>query len=368
MIFQILDSGSKTLKEVIRESFAWYGMKEEITSLNRFSVIPEPQEDPGASPCRSATHPHRYTVLATFHHALFDGLTSLDILQLFMRTLHQVLDGRIVDDSVKKGVFESNEYIKKVREEILANEGQNMIVEQRPCKPPVILKGFSPPGGHTPTTNFIFKSVEPDALAIIKSACKREGVTFHTALMAGYQSATMELLQASGVQENRTTFCVNMSTDLRRYMAKKTLPIHGLHAAVTKMFIDINNAQQCGFWDLARNIEREKTRYLSSQEVFLQMAAAENSYPGNEPPPPTFDYGISALWGTGADSSNIVQVTGPVVYGFLHNSPIMSFLSYTIYRGRYAFTFSYASDLLAEKTAVALMDKTFHILQDKCRP
>ncbi|KAG0730448.1 hypothetical protein GWK47_028242 [Chionoecetes opilio] len=176
----------------------------------------------------------------------------------------------------------------------------------------------------------------------------------------------MELLQSSGVQDDTATFCVNMTTDLRRYMAENTLPIHGLHTGRSKMFIETNNTQKSEFWDLARNIEKKKNiTLLHSQDLLRQMVAVEKSHLEEESSPQIFDYGIAALRAQENAPSNIVQVMGGISYIFVHNTFMMSFFSYFICRGRYVFAFSYASNLLAEKTAGMLKVKTFQILEKR---
>ena len=364
---QILPSGSNTVKQVVKETFTWYGMKEEITSLHGFIIIPQAQN--GAPPRCSPTHPYHYTILLIFHHALFDGITWYNISHVFIRTLNQVLYGRLINDSVKQGELVSNEEINEL-EEILANSSQNIIPKESLYKP-VILKSFPPPGGQNPSTNFLFKNVEPDGMATIKDACKREGVTLHTALMAAHQTATINLLQESGVQEDTVTFCVNMPTDLRRYLAKRSLTVQGLFAATIKIFIETNITQRCSLWNLGRYIEEKKKKYIDSKEIIRQLVAqrmaAKESQPVCGPPSLKFDYAISSIPLIVSDSSNIVQVIGGNFYVFVHNTYNMSFLTYQSYNGRYVFTFSYASNFLAEKTAVMLLDKTFHILQDKCQ-
>ena len=358
------------MKQVVKETFTWYGMEEEITSLYGFTIIPEAQNDPGGPPRRSDTHPYRYTILLIFHHALFNGFTAYHIFHVFIRTLNHVLDDRLIDDSVKQGEFVSNAEINALEKEILSNSNQNVMPEES-LHTPVILKGFPPPGGQNPSTNFLFKNVEPDGMATIKDACKREGVTLHTALMAAHQTATINLLQESGVQEDTVTFCVNMPTDLRRYLAKRSLTVQGLFAATIKIFIETNITQRCSLWNLGRYIEEKKKKYIDSKEIIRQLVAqrmaAKESQPVCGPPSLKFDYAISSIPLIVSDSSNIVQVIGGNFYVFVHNTYNMSFLTYQSYNGRYVFTFSYASNFLAEKTAVMLLDKTFHILQDKCQ-
>ncbi|KAG0711779.1 hypothetical protein GWK47_019908 [Chionoecetes opilio] len=357
------------MKEVIEDSLIWCEMEEEITSLSRFSVIPEAQDDPEAPACRSATHPHRYTLLTVFHHGLFDGQTTINISSIFIETLNLILDGKIVDDSVMKGVFLPGGKFPQIEKTLLSNNDPNTIPEKSLSNQPVILKGFPPPGGHSPTTIFIFNTVESDAMAIIKAACKREGVTFHSVVMAAHQTATMELLQSSGVQDDTATFCVNMATDLRRYMAENTLPIHGLHISRSKMFIETNNnTQKSGFWEFARNIEIQKRKVLNSQDLLHQIVATEKGHTGEDSLPETFDYGITALREIETAPNRFVQVTGATLYVFVHNTLFMSFLTYLIGRQKYVFTFSCASNLMAKKTAKMLLDKTLHILQKRASP
>ncbi|XP_047486660.1 uncharacterized protein LOC125037538 isoform X1 [Penaeus chinensis] len=326
-----------------------------------------------------AAFPYQYDLVMMPHHSFIDGVTMAIITGKLVGVLNDVIAGRPIDDE-PFGVYLNNEEIVKIDEQIVNDfkkepeKVEAMKREILACDTtPLLCRAFPPPGGK-PATDFVYRNVDQTSLASFTMKCKANSVTFNSGLEAVINVAIIEMAREAGVEGESHHMSINLATDLRRYMKRRSLPILGLHVRPTVHRIETPFDVRDNFWDYTRKLHQRLSVLLKSGEALQQNVVREMTLPQLSPvehhasgPKPLRDYGLTNIGDLTAIIPGVgehLQQTDLAMFNCTHYSGFPMLHQIYTFRGHSPYTLSYDTSYIARETAVTLTDKVLMLMHE----
>ncbi|XP_063600074.1 uncharacterized protein LOC134776290 [Penaeus indicus] len=326
-----------------------------------------------------AAFPYQYDLGVMSHHSFMDGVSLAIVTGKLVGLLNDVIAGRPVNDE-PFGVYVNNEEIVKIDEQIAKDfekEPEKLELTKQEIlacdSAPLLLKAFPPPGG-TPATSFVYQIIKQKDLASFMSKCRANGVTFNSGLEAVINTVTVEMAREAGVEGESHHMSINLATDLRRYMKRRSLPILGLHLRPTVHRMETPFDVRDNFWDYTRKLHQRLSVLLKSGEALQQNVVREMTLPQLSPvehhaagPKPLRDYGLTNVGDLTAIIPGVgehLQQTNVFMFNCTHYSGFPMLHQIYTFRGHMPYTIGYDASYLAKETVEALMDRILTLMHE----
>ncbi|XP_064118933.1 uncharacterized protein LOC135223943 [Macrobrachium nipponense] len=340
--------------------------------MNRFELIPADDNDPCLFPDLKKKYPYQYYLLVCPHHAVADGFTSAFSANQLPDILRTLMEGKELKDDSPLGEFISNEEFLRMYEqcaqELLQNPEELTRVTNevsRAHKKPLLFEAFPPPKVETLRTRYITTEFDEISIKKILGRCKERGITFGNVFQGITTTALVELVQEAGVRRDSYDISVLYNADLRRYMKKQTKPILGLHMSRMTAAYSVDGNVRDQFWSNCTKIQLQNQELLKDKAIIKQEVVRQLYLPYTPPedfykskPEITVDFQCNNIGNFGDLGSNEqVIYTNTPGYSQIHFSKCPFYYSVFTFKGKVMSTLGYATDLVTDQTALALVEK-----------
>ncbi|XP_064118116.1 uncharacterized protein LOC135223544 isoform X2 [Macrobrachium nipponense] len=338
----------------------------------RHEFIPADKNDPCLFPDLKTEYPYQYYLLDCPHHAVTDGFSNNMFTSQLLNIVRTLLAGIEWTDHSPVGEYISNEECLRMYEqcakELLQNPEELTRVTNevsRTNKKPLLFEAFPPPQAEIPRTRHIMTEFDETSVKKISGRCKERGITFGNVFQGITTTALVELVQEAGVRKDSYDISVLYSVDLRRYMKKQTKPILGLHVRKMSAAYSVDGNVRDQFWSNCTKIQLQNQELLKSKSIIKQGVVRQLHFPQTPPedffiskPEITADFQYNNMGNLG-DLGNNEQIifTNAGNYFQIHLSTYPFYHQLLTFKGRAISNFSYATDLVTDQTAVALVEK-----------
>ena len=323
-------------------------------------------------PDLAAEFPYSRTLLLANHHGIADGTTNLFVTNAFLRILDDVVANKHVDDEAQLGRLVAGEETKALltakMQELMKDEGhfQKLLKEEEETKREKKLIPCAYPMPNNPDfkSQIILRDLDKETTQSFIRKCKKEGVSVNSGLAAVFEVGLVDFVQDGGLKQDFYRIHEVHSVNLRRYWSCDTSGTLGVHMMTFANVVSTPAKWRDNFWDYARSIHKNLGQALKNKDPLMHVMSmmfgkkAENFF--LERPPPECDYGVGNMGNIDISiptEGQQIRLTNLVRATSCWNDP-MYYMCHTL-RGCFMYSLTFCNDILTQKNAEKLVDKTF---------
>ncbi|XP_037783786.1 uncharacterized protein LOC119580010 [Penaeus monodon] len=368
--FKMLSEGTSSSDEIQR--MCETGFRDGATW--KFRMIPRGKETPSVMPEVKGDFSYQYHFIMASHHALSDGLSASLMAKQVVELLNDVILGRHINDKTTSQFIQREELCEiesRIMKKLEGDPQRHDYVKQTmPLSTPLFLQAFPRPSVDQVTTRHLSRIIDSDVTQKFEKQCKSHGVTINSAFSAVINTAIVSLMQKSGISQQSYQIAGNQVVNMLRYLKQTPRDAMGGYGLLLSHISRVTNDRANNFWEYAKEVNRELREGLTSELPLEQKMARLMAQPNlveewaQKPPPIVHDYGITNVGHfpmPERHSDDQVLVTDvasvAMVHKYIH---MLLFLVYT-FRGRCRFSLSYATDYIADDTAILLADEVISV-------
>ncbi|KAB7494371.1 hypothetical protein Anas_14360 [Armadillidium nasatum] len=203
-------------------------------------------------------------ILFTFHHAIIDGYTAVNICNSFLKALNDVIGenvqkiydfGQFNDGhETKELLIQRTEYLKSNLE--YCEEIRTMKSKFDNAK--VLLTEYFPvPKDAEKKTKFIHGELNKEITANLIEIFKSKGISFHAGFCSVFNWVLMDILTEKGLTEKEIELTTTHALNLRRYWKKSSSGQLGVHAKFFSLLSKTDQNIGKNFWEYAKEFNKE---------------------------------------------------------------------------------------------------------------
>nr|XP_027229025.1 enniatin synthetase-like [Penaeus vannamei] len=371
--FKMLSEGTSSEEEIQRMCEG--GFPDGATW--KFRMIPLGKDAPCAIPEVKGDFPYQYSIMVTGHHALGDGLSASLVAKQMVELLNDVILGCHVSDEVSSRFVQREELgeiesriIKKLEED---PERHDYVKQTMPTSTPLLLQAFPRPSVDRAATRHLSRIVDVEVTRKFEKQCKSHGVTINSAFSAVINIALIRLVQKSGISQQSYQIASNHAVSMLRYLKRTPRDVVGGYAVLRSHISKVTDNHAKNFWEYATEINGELREGLTSELPLEQKMARLMAQPNHwkewaqNPPAVVHDYGITNIGHFPMPERRVddqVLVTDAASVAMVHKYIHMLLFLVHTFRGRCNYSISYATDHIADETAILLADEVMAVYQE----
>ncbi|KAL7633207.1 UNVERIFIED_CONTAM: hypothetical protein RMT77_016577 [Armadillidium vulgare] len=336
-------------------------------------------------------------ILFTFHHAIIDGYTAINICNSFSKALNDVI-GETVQKIYDFGQFNDGHETKELliqRTEYLKNnfeyceEIRTMKTKLDNTK--VLLTEYFPVPKHAEKeTKFIHGELNQEITTNLIKIFKSKGISFHAGFCSVFNWVLMDILTENGLPDKEIELATRHALNLRRYWKKSSSIQLGLHSQGIFLFSKIDQNVGENFWECAKEFNKELKSAIENMQAIdwiaeeylanisseaqlddsLKLLEKDTPPPITTPsfllPPPKTYYGTSNL---GDISSILKGERDHVSIKFLSrgtsypSTSLNMMIFFQTLKGRLSYCMAYSAYLVTDNFANLCKEKLINKLQ-----
>ncbi|KAL7630743.1 UNVERIFIED_CONTAM: hypothetical protein RMT77_019044 [Armadillidium vulgare] len=340
-------------------------------------------------------------LLFTFHHAIIDGYTAINICNNFLKALNDVIGetvqkiydfGQFNDGhETKELLIQRTEYLKKNLE--YCEEIRTMKTKFDNTK--VLLTEFFPvPKDAEKKTKFIHGELNKEITTNLIEVFKSKGISFHAGFCSVFNWVLMDIFTEKGLNDKEIELTTRHALNLRRYWKKPSSIQLGLHSQGIFLFSKIDQNVGENFWECAKEFNKELKSAIENMQAIEWIAVEYFTNTSSEPqlddslklfeketpppittpsfllPPPKTYYGTSNL---GDISSILKGERDHVSIKFLSrgtsypSKSLNMMIFFQTLKGRLSYCMAYSAYLVTDDYANLCKGKLINKLQSICK-
>ncbi|TAF07043.1 MAG: hypothetical protein EAZ77_10970 [Nostocales cyanobacterium] len=195
-------------------------------------------------------------IIATFHHAITDGMSCMHFIHELLLYCHQIAEASLISEAVTmpllppiENLVDRNLICKSINEEISQAAGNEII------KPKLIIEEDS--SANECRTRLIFKSLTNENTSNLINRCKQEETTVHGALCAAMLFAVAKCFD---IDESINLLC-GSNVSLRKY-CNIEIKDNYIGCLISLLVIMHTLHGNTNFWDLARECKSKLSQAI----------------------------------------------------------------------------------------------------------
>ncbi|XP_063601880.1 uncharacterized protein LOC134777999 isoform X3 [Penaeus indicus] len=347
--------------------------------LWRTRLLPAAPGVPCPIPEIKEKFPHQYDFMFHIHHGLCDGLTTMVILNTFLKLLEDVVSGTPISKE-QLGKFVSGEQTMDIEREVLKNlesrpkDFQRMIDETVNTKfTPLLEQAFGIPEKGSFPAEYVITDLEPRLLQNFQEHCQSHGITLNSGMTSVINTALVELVADAGLERDVYSVTSRHPVNQRRYWKGDPITDLGNHMGAMSHTMQTPRHNRNTFWEYAKQFDSEFRRKLKDGFIFQERIVRSKILPKDyshesfysSPPTLVYDYMFSNVLMPGIIDygiGNKVQLTATKNASNISNCEFSSMHALTLFRDRVLYNIMYASGRVSRSTMQAFLSKIVTVL------
>ncbi|RXG61489.1 hypothetical protein Avbf_16850 [Armadillidium vulgare] len=218
-------------------------------------------------------------ILFTFHHAIIDGYTAINICNSFLKALNDVI-GENVQKIYDFGQFNDGHETKELliqRTEYLKNnleyceEIRTMKTKFDNAK--VLLTEYFPvPKDAEKKTKFIHGELNKEITTNLIKVFKSKGISFHAGFCSVFNWVLMDIFTEKGLNDKEIELTTRHALNLRRYWKNSSSLQLGFHAKPFTLLSKTDQNVGENFWEYAEEFNKELKSAIENMQAIDWIA------------------------------------------------------------------------------------------------
>ncbi|KAB7500832.1 hypothetical protein Anas_12759 [Armadillidium nasatum] len=232
----------------------------------------------------------RSNILFTFHHAIIDGYTAINICNSFLNSLNDVI-GENVQKIYDFGQFNDGHETKELfiqRTEYLKNNleycEEIRIMKSKFDNAKVLLTEYFPvPKDPEKKTKFIHGEFNKEITANLIKVFKSKGISFHAGFCSIFNWVLMDILTENGLTDKEIELPTRHAINLRRYWKKSSSVQLGFHVNFINILSKTDKIVGENFWEYAKEFNKDLKSAIENKQAIDWTAVKHLKYTSDEP-------------------------------------------------------------------------------------
>ncbi|KAB7504722.1 hypothetical protein Anas_14325 [Armadillidium nasatum] len=216
-------------------------------------------------------------ILFTFHHAIVDGYTAINICNNFVKVLNDVIGGNVqklydfgqLNDGheTEELIMQRTEYLKMNPEYCTKIRG----IESKFENVNLLLTEYFPVSKDAEKkTKYIHGELNEEITSNLIKVFKSKGISFHAGICSVFNWVLMDILIEKGLTNDEIELPTKHALNLRRYWKKSSSGQLGSHALFIRLLSKTDKNVGDNFWEYAKEFNKElKSVIENMQEIDL---------------------------------------------------------------------------------------------------